>query len=99
MAAHKPIVSTPIRDVIDLYGAVVRVAEDGALFVDAVQAALDERPEGRAVRIDQERELLRRYGWDALVGEMQRLIHGHLPLRERERVSASVQWPWPASLP
>lgn len=74
MAGHKPIVSTPIRDVIDLYGAVVRVAEHPQQLVDAVQAALDEQPSQRAARAVDETVLLRRYAWDTLVGEMQRLI-------------------------
>ncbi len=42
MAAHTPIVSTPIPDVLALYGAVVRVAADPERFVAAAQAALDE---------------------------------------------------------
>ena len=78
MAAHKPIVSTPIHDVIDLYGSVVRVAESPQQFVDSVQAALDEEPAQRTERVGKEQKLLQRYAWDSLVDNMQQLIYDRL---------------------
>ncbi|MDP8921378.1 MAG: glycosyltransferase, partial [Chloroflexota bacterium] len=78
MAAHKPIVSSAIRDVISLYGDVVRIAEGPEGFVAAVQAALDERaPEGER-RLQRERELLRRASWDRIAAEMDSLVQDRL---------------------
>jgi glycosyltransferase involved in cell wall biosynthesis len=42
LAAGKPVVSTPIRDVVSLYGAAVRIGSDADEFVAAVEAALGE---------------------------------------------------------
>jgi UDP-galactopyranose mutase len=78
MAAHKPIVSTPIKDVITLYGSVVRLAETPADLVAQVQAALKERPEERSQRMIKENELLSTYAWDHIAGEMHRLIEHEL---------------------
>ena len=77
MAAGKPIVSTAIRDVVALYGGVVRIAEGPDSFAAAVEAALDEGPREREQRVRQERALLRRSAWDRVAGEMDALIrHG-----------------------
>ncbi len=78
MAARKPIVSTPIPDVVSLYGAVARIADGPDAFVPAVQAALDEGPPERERRARQEDELLRRYSWDQITAEMHALIQDRL---------------------
>ena len=78
MAAHKPIVSTSIRDVVALYGEVVRIADGLDGFVAAVQAALDESRPERERRIRRERALLRRSAWDQLAGQMHDLIRDAL---------------------
>ncbi len=78
MAAHTPIVSTPIPDVITLYGAVVHIADTPAAFVDAVEAALDEDGAARATRIQQEAALLAQYAWDRIAHEMDALITDRL---------------------
>ncbi len=78
MAAHKPIVSTSIRDVIALYGAVVRIADDPEGFVAAAQAALDEGQREGEDRLGRGRDLLRRYSWDQIAGEMHALIRDRL---------------------
>jgi glycosyltransferase involved in cell wall biosynthesis len=74
MAGHKPIVSTPIKDVIDLYGDVVRIADTAEQFVEQVQAALDEQPHVQAERHRRENELLGKYEWDNIAETMQRLM-------------------------
>lgn len=78
MAAHKPIVSTPIKDVIGLYGSVVRTADTAEDFVAQVEAALHEPAEARAERIQREQELLAMYGWDRIATDMQTLITDRL---------------------
>jgi UDP-galactopyranose mutase len=76
MAAHKPIVSTPIHDVKALFGAVVSVAETPDAFVAAIRAALEQPPSAHK-RADELR-LLSRYTWDAIVSEMSGLIEASL---------------------
>ncbi|HPU54130.1 MAG TPA: glycosyltransferase [Burkholderiaceae bacterium] len=74
MAGGKPVVSTPVHDVVQLYGTVVAVAPAGDAFVDACQAMLDEP----VLRIRQRAEamvntvLLR--SWDYSVAAVQLLL-------------------------
>ena len=78
MAAHKPIVSVPLPDVVALYGEVVRFASDSDAFVATVEAALGEGTREREARIVREAALLGRYAWDRLAGEMAALIADRL---------------------
>ncbi len=71
MAAHKPIVSTPIPDVIELYGEVVRVAHSHQEFIGQVEDALNEFSQARRER---EKELLATYSWDYITERMLKLI-------------------------
>jgi len=70
LAAEKHVVSTPIADVISLYGNVVRVASDAPAFVAAVEAALAETPAERRQRIIDGQGHLRAYDWDAIAQGM-----------------------------
>lgn len=78
MAAHKPIVSTPIPDVISLYGSVVRIAATPDAFVHEVQAALEEPPQQSQARLQTANELLERYSWDHIARDIQALIEDRL---------------------
>jgi UDP-galactopyranose mutase len=70
MAAHKPIVSTPVADVIGQYRDAVRIVADPSAFIRAVQAALAETAEARTSRIVAERTILARSSWDAIAAGM-----------------------------
>jgi UDP-galactopyranose mutase len=48
LAGGKPVVSTPIHDVVSLYGKVVRIGADAAEFVAAIEATLAEPAAVRA---------------------------------------------------
>lgn len=85
MAAQKPIVSTPVADVVGSYGKVVRIAGDPASFVAQVEAALAETPEERAARIAQEREILARSSWDAIAAQMDELMEAAAAARRAAR--------------
>ncbi len=74
MAAHKPIVSTPIPDVVANWGEVVHIATDPAEFTTAVSIALAEPPARRAARMRLEKELLARNTWDHIAVQM----HEHM---------------------
>jgi glycosyltransferase involved in cell wall biosynthesis len=70
MAAHKPIVSTPVADVVGAYGDIVAIAGDPEAFVGAAERALAETPEARAGRLERERALLAASAWDAIARRM-----------------------------
>ncbi len=74
MAAHKPVVSTPITDVAGPYGHIVRLAGTADEFVAAVDAALAEDPATCAARIAAEDEVLAQQEWDQIAAEMEQLI-------------------------
>ncbi|MFL6212490.1 MAG: glycosyltransferase family 1 protein [Blastocatellia bacterium] len=75
LAAGKPVVSTPVRDVVRTYGEMnlVRIADAPEAFVAAVERALDEDA-GNAdwlIRVD---EMLARTSWDWTWTRMTELI-------------------------
>ena len=74
LAAHKPVVSTPIPDIIELYGAHVRIGETPEEFVTQIEAALAATPEEQFIRRQREQELLTRYTWDNIAERMGQLI-------------------------
>ncbi|MDQ3250047.1 MAG: glycosyltransferase, partial [Chloroflexota bacterium] len=74
MAAHKPVVSTPIPDIVELYGDYVRIAGTPQEFVAQVEAALTETADQRTVRLAQEESLLERYSWDSIAAQMHEII-------------------------
>lgn len=73
LAAGKPVVSTPIRDVIRPYGetGLARIADTPAEFVAACEAALGEDAAARQQKADQ---FLSRMSWDATWNQMAGLI-------------------------
>jgi UDP-galactopyranose mutase len=75
MAAERPIVSTPIPDVQDLYRDMVYLGETPEAFVDACAHALASSREERHRRAAQMRAVLQNTSWDATVAAMKRVIH------------------------
>jgi glycosyltransferase involved in cell wall biosynthesis len=82
LAAGKPVVSTPVRDVARVYGemGLVRIAERPEDFVAAVEAALREDISNadRLMRVD---ELLARTSWDWTWTRMSELIEAAIGAR------------------
>jgi glycosyltransferase involved in cell wall biosynthesis len=64
MAAEKPIVSTPVHDVVAMYGDVVRIGADTPSFIEACRWALSETPYKRAERIGEMLATVSRFSWD-----------------------------------
>lgn len=64
MAAEKPIVSTAVRDVVAMYGDVVRIGHDHASFIEACHWALSETGYKRAERIAEMLATVSRFSWD-----------------------------------
>jgi glycosyltransferase involved in cell wall biosynthesis len=75
MAAGRPVVSTPIRDVVRSYGAsaIVRIASDAEDFIEAIEASLHDMTHPQAVAAAADREL-RDMSWDNTWQHMSRLM-------------------------
>lgn len=82
LAGEKPVVSTPIADVVSLYGDVVRIAADAPDFIAAIDAALDEPPPERARRRAAGQAHLVAHDWDAIAAGMASLITGAMTISE-----------------
>jgi UDP-galactopyranose mutase len=74
MATHRPIVSTPIRDVERFYSNIVYLASDTETFVSQIDAALRESAEERARRQVLEDKVLAEHSWDNIASKMDRLM-------------------------
>ena len=75
MAAEKPVVSTPVHDVVSLYGELVRVASDSTDFIAQCRAALAEDAADRAIRIATTRAAVARTSWDRTADAIRSLIN------------------------
>jgi glycosyltransferase involved in cell wall biosynthesis len=86
LAAGRPVVSTPIRDVFSPYGeeGLVHIAGSPEEFVIAIQNALDEDTAERRRRVD---EFLRGMSWDNTFAAMAELINGIVEKRFKKGVS------------
>lgn len=85
MAAHKPIVSTHVPDVVANWSHVVYLAQDGAGFIQAVEQALGETPTQRQARIIRQNAVITRHTWDRIAHDMGRLIDTALTARSEGR--------------
>jgi len=74
LAAGKPVVSTSIRDVVDLYGSTVAFADEPVAFVKAVERFWREPDAERRARELRARTLLLEHEWDAIADRMWSLI-------------------------
>lgn len=70
-AARKPVVSTPIADIVRHYSDAARVAHSPAEFVAQCEAAL---ADGDAARLDAGERYAAAYTWDSIVSEMHLLV-------------------------
>jgi UDP-galactopyranose mutase len=84
MAAERPIVSTPITDVAEPYGDIVRLGHDPAAFIAACEEALAESEEERTRRVGRMREVLARTSWDTTAEAMERLMINALAGRDAD---------------
>jgi len=74
MATHRPIVSTPIKDVERFYSDIVFLAEDADAFVAQIDAAFNETAEERARKNAREAKILAEQAWDAIADNMRTLL-------------------------
>jgi UDP-galactopyranose mutase len=74
MAAEKPIVSTPVADVIEPYGDIVHIGRRPQDFVLACERALDEATDARDSRTARMRKVVDATSWDATADTMRLLL-------------------------
>ncbi|RZI84473.1 MAG: glycosyltransferase family 1 protein [Rubrivivax sp.] len=74
MAAEKPVVSTPIHDVVTMFGDAVEIADDAESFLSACDQLLTESAPERKGRAERMRELVARYSWDRAAATAQTAI-------------------------
>jgi glycosyltransferase involved in cell wall biosynthesis len=80
MATGKPIVSTPVRDVVRQWTDIVHIAKTAEEFVHAAQNAM-QNPD--KARIQRGLELAQQCSWEGTVGTMQRLIKEAISANDR----------------
>ena len=89
LAAERPVISTPIYDVVRDYSHVLPIAENAREFTDALQSFLEERPEKKDLRNRKYRDILQAVSWDKTVAAMQKNIQELLAAGARRRQPAS----------
>jgi len=78
MAGEKPIVSTPVRDVVALYGDVVHIASGAGAFVDACVKALNEREPQHSHRMENMLTTVFRTSWDRSAHSVHELLQAEM---------------------
>jgi glycosyltransferase involved in cell wall biosynthesis len=78
MAAGKPIISTPVPDVIACWGDVVWIADEPGCFVTTVRKALAEPAAGRRARQARAEAYLAAGSWDAIADQVAAQIEAGL---------------------
>jgi protoporphyrinogen oxidase len=76
MAAGKPVVSTPINDVVECFGGVVRIAANVDAFVRACELSLQESADEAARRRAAADAAVEQTSWDATAEAMYALLDG-----------------------
>lgn len=85
LAGGKPVVSTPIRDVVKPYGeqGLVHIGASPDEFIAGIRAALNEDPSAHLCAVD---AMLTRTGWDSTWSTMRGLIEGVVVSHEVDSV-------------
>jgi glycosyltransferase involved in cell wall biosynthesis len=78
MAGEKPVVSTPLPDVVSLYGDLMRIARHPQEFVEACAAAQAETPWQRSERLVRTAATVYRTSWKEHARQVMALLTDHL---------------------
>jgi UDP-galactopyranose mutase len=89
LAAGKPVVSTPIRDVVSPYGemGMVRIGETVEQFIEAIESAMKEEGGERIRRGD---EWLAQMSWDRTWARMRRLVSETISANNARKTSRII---------
>ncbi|HET7203350.1 MAG TPA: FAD-dependent oxidoreductase [Steroidobacteraceae bacterium] len=74
MAAGKPSVSTPVNDVVECFGGIVRIADTPGAFIEACEACLAEPARDAAHRRQRADAALEKTSWNTTAAAMRALI-------------------------
>jgi hypothetical protein len=74
MATGRPVVGTPVRDVVKQWSDIVHIARNAEEFVAAAERALDRSSADRNARVQRGLELAKQCSWEVTVRKMQDLI-------------------------
>ena len=102
MAAGKPVVSTPIRDVVTPYAGIVAIADTPQSFVEACAQALAQTPEERARAEAARSAVVAGTSWDQTALQMAELIESlaqDKPRTERATADQALPPTGPGPLP
>ncbi|MDM0009513.1 FAD-dependent oxidoreductase [Variovorax sp. J22G73] len=97
MAADKPIVSTPIRDVVCPYAGLVGIADDAQTFVRACEDMLALDDAGRARQAAAREEVLQSTSWDRTADQMAVLMALTADKKRRSRPAPAASRTQPAA--
>ena len=89
LAAGRPVVSTPIQDVVRPYGdaGLVRIAATAEEFVEAIEKSMTENADERRTRAN---EFLGTMSWDKTYEAMSELIRGAVAANATDRMTVGV---------
>lgn len=90
MAAERPIVSTPITDVVEPYGSIVYLGETAQDFVRACEKALTASEKERDKRLMAMRQVLSSTSWDATAQAMAEVIGNAIRSRGETKEAATA---------
>ncbi len=93
MAAERPIVGTPIADVVRSYSHIVYLADTPDEFVRACERAMGASAEEREARAVASRAVLAQTSWDTTASRMERMLEDSLAARSRPRLPGSQRAP------
>ena len=90
MAGDKPVVSTPVRDVIYLYGAAVTIAPAGPAFVQACKAVLAESATARCKRNSEMLYTVSMHSWKRTAESIDGMLQTALQQANRQMDAVST---------
>lgn len=87
MAGGKPVVSTPIADVISLYGDTVAITDSPVDFVHACEALLAQSPVALAAHREAMADTVARFSWDRSADSVHALLCSAVRLAQAEALA------------
>jgi len=97
LAAEKPVVATPVADVVTLCGEALRLAADAPAFLAACHAALDETLYQRSERLAAGLAAVSRHSWDRVAAHLSAALRA-LPPAAAPAITAPAPPPAPTRL-
>lgn len=91
MAAEKPVVSTPITDVVDPYGDIVYIGSNHDAFISSCKAALTLQGAEQKARITAMKGVLAKTSWDRTAREMDQLLMQVIEKKQGAGKTVTVQ--------